>query len=475
MNLKFSFQKSHLVAMLLVLSIVSCKKDIDVQPVLTKQSLLLDLPLAANDPRQDPKVLLGSKIYKDLNLSVNEGPTQLMVQSCETCHSQGQGFAGFGNKSYVVNSATRRFIGGFAEGAFAGRFGGRTPPSAAYGSFSPKLYRPDMHDGLPNTENEFFGGLFWDGRATGHTLGSPAAEQAQGPFLSDMEQNHPSPLAVLKKIQQNMDRYYTFDRNNPLSTKSLWEEVFGEPLNVSQITDEKNSTVEKEYNRLGFAIAAFEASNLVNTFSSKYDTYLNNNRDSKLLTKDEKKGMEIYQKNCNSCHPSEKEKGGTNPLFTDYGYDNIGVPPTTAHPTWGTLPVDLGLGAFLANNNVPAMAQYAKYAEGAKGKFKTPTVRNVAKGELSSNGLPNRTYMHNGVFNSLEEVVHFYNTRTVKGEGWSKTAPKGADPRKKTTPGFRPWPAPEYPATFNGEIGNMGMKTEEELQVVAFLRTLTDN
>jgi cytochrome c peroxidase len=473
MNLKFSFQKSHFVAVALVFSIVSCKKDIDVQPVMNKQSLLLDLPLAANDARQDPKVLLGSKIYTDLNLSVSDGPTQLMVQSCESCHSGGQGFAGFGNKTATVNKNgnTRRFIGGFAEGAFAGRFGGRTPPSAAYATFSPKLYRPDMHDGLPNTEDEFFGGLFWDGRATGHTLGSPAAEQAQGPFLSDMEQNHPSPLAVLKKIEQNLDRYYTLDRNNPLSTKTLWEEVWGTPLMVSDLS-ENDPKVKEEYNRLGHSIAAFEASNLVNTFSSKYDTYLNNNKNNKLLTKDELKGMGIFQKNCSSCHTTEKKKGGTNPLFTDYGYDNIGVPPTTVHPTWGTLSVDLGLGAFLASSGNSA---WLPYAEGAKGKFKTPTVRNVAKGELMSNGSPNRTYMHNGSLTSLEEVVHFYNTRSVKGEGWSKTAPKGSDPRKKSTTGFKVWPAAEYAATFNGEVGKMGMKTEEELQVVAFLRTLTDN
>jgi len=474
MNLKFSFQKSHLVALAFVFTFISCKKDIDVQPVISKQSLLLDMPLAANDPRQDAKVLLGSKIYNDPNLSVNEGPVQLMVQSCASCHSESQGFVGFGNKVVTVNKNgnTRRFIGGFAEGAFAGRFGERTPQSAAYATFSPKLFRPDNVDGKPNEENVFFGGLFWDGRATGHVLGSPAAEQAQGPFLSAMEQNHPSPLSVLKKIEQNLDRYYTADRNNPLSTETLWERVWGSPLNVSELS-ENDPKVKLEYDRLGFAIEAFEASNLVNKFNSKYDTYFNSNEDKKLLTKTEINGMKYFQKYCSSCHTDEKGNGGSNPLFTDYGYYNIGVPATTAHPTepGGKPHVDLGLGAFLASSGNSA---WIPYANGAKGKFKTPTVRNVAKGELMPNGLPNRTYMHNGVFNSLEEVVHFYNTRAVKGEGWSKTAPKGMDPRKNTTPGFKVWPAAEYPATFNKEIGNMGFKTEQELEIVAFMKTLTD-
>jgi len=472
MYLRFSFQKSHLVAFALVLTIVSCRKEIDVQPVISKQSLLLDLPLAANDPRQDAKVLLGSKIYNDPNLSVNEGPVQLMVQSCASCHAESQGYAGFANKSISINGTTRRFIGGFGEGAFAGRFGERTPQTSAYATFSPKLNRPNSVDGNPNQENVFFGGLFWDGRATGHVLGSPAAEQAQGPFLSAMEQNHPSSLAVLKKIEQNLERYYTADRNNPLSTETLWERVWGSPLNVSDLS-ENDPKVKLEYDRLGYAIEAYEASNLVNKFSSKYDTYFNSNEDKKLLTKKEVDGMKYFQKYCNSCHTDQKGKDGSNPLFTDYGYYNIGVPATTHHPTepGGTPHVDLGLGAFLASSENSA---WLPYAEGAKGKFKTPTVRNVAKGELMPNGLPNRTYMHNGVFTSLEEVVHFYNTRAMKGEGWSKTAPKGMDPRKKTTPGFKVWPAPEYPATFNKKIGNMGFSTENELEIVAFMKTLTD-
>ena len=160
--------------------------------------------------------------------------------------------------------------------------------------------------------------------------------------------------------------------------------------------------------------------------------------------------------------------------MTDFGYDNIGIFPTKDHPTqpFGTPPVDLGLGGFLLNSGVPA---WEAVATTAYGKFKTPSVRNVAKGELLPNGTLNRRYMHNGVLTSLEEVVHYYNTRSVRRAGWSKSPLVGQDPRVSSTNGFATWPKPEFPATFIvGEIGNMGMTKTEELQIVAFLKTLSD-
>jgi cytochrome c peroxidase len=80
--------------------------------------------------------------------------------------------------------------------------------------------------------------------------------------------------------------------------------------------------------------------------------------------------------------------------------------------------------------------------------------------------------MHNGIFSSLEEVMHFYNTRDVKGAGWSPSA-KADD---KTRPDWRPWGAPEYAKTMEGsdELGNFGLSVKEEKAIVAFMRTLSD-
>jgi cytochrome c peroxidase len=60
--------------------------------------------------------------------------------------------------------------------------------------------------------------------------------------------------------------------------------------------------------------------------------------------------------------------------------------------------------------------------------------------------------MHNGVFKSLKEVVHFYNTRDVGN-----------------------WPPPEVPENVNtDELGDLGLTPEEEDAIVAFMETLSD-
>jgi cytochrome c peroxidase len=78
------------------------------------------------------------------------------------------------------------------------------------------------------------------------------------------------------------------------------------------------------------------------------------------------------------------------------------------------------------------------------GRFKVPTLRNVA---ITS------PYFHNGVTRTLKEAVHFYNARDVD-------------------PAIAP---PEFPANMNtAELGNLGLTSAEEDDIVAFLHTLTD-
>jgi cytochrome c peroxidase len=92
------------------------------------------------------------------------------------------------------------------------------------------------------------------------------------------------------------------------------------------------------------------------------------------------------------------------------------------------------------------------------GKFKTPTIRNVAVGA-------NRRYMHNGILNSLEAVVHFYNTRDVPGEGWIINGT------------FQTWQSLGKEVNQNLEIhgaGNLGLTAQEEADLVAFMKTLSD-
>ena len=113
-----------------------------------------------------PKEQLGQAIFFDQNLSTNDN------QSCATCHGPAAGWTG-------ADSAINAH-GAVYEGSIPGAFGDRKPPSSAYATFAPILH--------VDKKGRFVGGNFWDGRATGERLGSPAAEQALGPFLNPMEQ-----------------------------------------------------------------------------------------------------------------------------------------------------------------------------------------------------------------------------------------------------------------------------------------------
>ena len=117
-----------------------------------------------------PQQQLGKSLFFDTNLSTPTG------QSCAVCHAPNVGWTG---PDEDINEA-----GAVYEGAVPGRFGNRKPPASAYAGDSPILY----YDGT-----KWVGGMFWDGRATGWTLGDPLAEQALGPFLNPLEQNNASP------------------------------------------------------------------------------------------------------------------------------------------------------------------------------------------------------------------------------------------------------------------------------------------
>jgi cytochrome c peroxidase len=184
-------------------------------------------------------------------------------------------------------------------------------------------------------------------------------------------------------------------------------------------------------------VAAFEASPRVNQFSSKYDAYL---KQPAVFTAEEKRGLALYEgkAQCAACHPSN----GASALFTDYTYDNIGVPANPANPALQSSPsfADIGLGGFLIDPT----------RDGAQ---KVPTLRNLDK-----RGTPGgaKAFMHNGVFKSLEEVVHFYNTRDVLPSCAAVSTPVF---------GVNCWPAPEVPRNVNvDELGNLGLTPARSAQ-----------
>jgi cytochrome c peroxidase len=135
---------------------------------------------------------LGKEIFSDKKLSINKN------QACTACHAPQVGFTG---PDSIIN-----VMGSVYEGSMAGRFGNRKPPAAAYAGDSPNL---------SNSTGTWIGGMFWDGRATGWTMGDPLAEQAKGPFLNPMEQGLPDAACVVYRV-------VTSDYNN------LYKQVWGE-------------------------------------------------------------------------------------------------------------------------------------------------------------------------------------------------------------------------------------------------------
>jgi len=288
-------------------------------------------------------------------------------------------------------------------------------------------------------DGTWVGGMFWDGRATGWTLGDPLAEQAQGPFLNPLEQALPAAS-------------YVVDRVCTSKYSDLFRSFCG-----ADICDD----VPAAYECIARSIAAYERSSEVSQFSSKYDAYL---AAQATLTEQEAWGLELFEGEkamCAACHVP--------PLFTDFTYDNLGVPrnpqnPFYFEPEWnpdGLLWVDQGLGGFLKS-----AGYLPEIYEPEQGKQKVPTLRNVDK--RPGPGFV-KAYGHNGYFKSLESIVNFYNTRDVK--------PSCTDPftTEKDALAQDCWPVPEVSSNVNiDELGHLGLTPAEEAAIVAFMKTLSD-
>jgi len=396
----------------------------------TKSTTIADISYLLNN--KDLQAF-GERLFFDKNLSTPEG------QSCAACHGPEAGWTG---PDEQVNKT-----GGVYPGAMHERFGNRKPNSSAYASLSPTFHASVQENG----KLIFAGGNFWDGRATGYKLGNPAADQAQGPFLNPVEQNVADAKSLVEKVIRS-------------DYASLFRKVGTDIWKEKDIC--RSSDVNLQYGIIGIAIAAFENSEKVNEFSSRYDYYL---KGKVKLTAKEQKGLELFKGKalCSNCHLTESEIKGIPPLFTDFTFDNLGLPKNPQNPWYsmnnainkdGANWIDPGLADFLKE-----MPQYAMYTEENYGKHQVPTLRNVDK--RPSPGFV-KCYGHNGYFKSLNEIIHFYNTRDVL---------PSADAVKDPNPGINCWPVPEVKANMNREeLGNLGLTTEEEAAIVEFLKTLSD-
>lgn len=420
---------------------------------------------------------LGKLMFFDKELSVNRN------EACAFCHMPQTGYQG------AIESLNRSEVA--MPGSVRTRFSFRKPPSAAYAAFSPPLYYADK-PGEGKCSKCFIGGNFWDLRATGLRLQSPAAMQAHGSPLNPLEMANPDPACIVHRISQrpyrelfesvwgprafdvawpeNIDTVCSRPNSDPSST--IGSEVPGPntiPL-VVPLAPADRARVQSTFDQMGESIAAFEASPEVSPFSSKFDAFLVGNAE---LTAEERRGYDLYtgKAKCTNCHVID----GKRPLFTDNTTANLGVPRNPALAYYkesqpdqygyvanaaGDAAEDLGVGNFLrspenANESWKALAPLFD------GRFRVPTVRNVDKRPRPDFM---KAYGHNGYFKSLKEIVHFYNTRDV--------LPRCAagDPGEKVSC----WPAAETPRNLNDHCCNLGLTDRDEDDIVAFLRTLTD-
>ena len=195
----------------------------------------------------------------------------------------------------------------------------------------------------------------------------------------------------------------------------------------------------------------------MNAFSSKFDHTKNGKVK---LSKLEQQGFALFKGRgkCRLCHISTDRM----PLFTDFTFDNHGVPKNPENPVYNVNPgfIDSGLGGFLMEAGYPEEVYEAEW-----GKQKVPTLRNVY---LRPEETFVKAYAHNGYFKTLEGIVHFYNTRDIKpmcSDDFTEVEALAADC----------WPPPEVSENVNtDELGNLGLTPDEEAAIVAFLKTLSD-
>jgi cytochrome c peroxidase len=303
-------------------------------------------------------------------------------QSCASCHDMNTGFDD-------PNSANPSSIGADQQS-----FGTRNAPTTSYSAFIP----PPRLVLTQRGAQRLVGGLFIDGRS------ASLEEQAKEPFLNPAEMGNNTEQDVITKIA--------------ISTYATeFELLFGDDILLN---------AEQAYNYVADAIAAFERSAIFAPFSARFDQVQTG---SASFTDAENRGLNIFNTKgqCQVCHDGNRR------VFSNFTYINIGVPSNPQLPAFINDPnfIDFGLGAVDGNIQ-------------NEGKFRVPTLRNIAK---------TPPYMHNGVFATLREVIEFYNTRDT-------TFSKSPEVSRNMAQG--------------GRLGELNLSINEIDDLIVFLETLSD-
>jgi cytochrome c peroxidase len=453
-----------------------------------------------------PPTLQGSgyQLVKTLGKLMNydENMSTFKNRACAFCHMP---YAGFSGPIPSVNLTMVAY-----PGSYEFRAGKRTAQRYTYAPWYPVLQYND-------TQQLFFGGNFWDSRATGYLLQSPDAEQAQHPPVDPLEMGLSDTACIAYRLSQAEYRPLfeqvwgtaSFDIKFPHDTEAICATpggaaVFGTDTMPVRLTPEDRHLADTVFGHWGQSLDFFERSKEVSPFTSKFDAFLKGNY---TLTPDEMAGYTLFngKGNCNSCHvdgrgttlkPGQTDTSTTasvKPLFTCFGSANEGLPLNprdafyyeTKPDFFGFTPNpygfgyrDLGMGTFLRSGFGSAPnpnSEWTPLAPMTDGQFQVSTARNVAMTppQCPTTEAPGpyfqKAFFHNGYIKSLKQLVHFYNTRDV----YPFPVTSGHCPPGKTEK-VDCWPMPEVTNNLDMTTGQLGLTDQEENQVVVFLQTLTD-
>ncbi len=353
----------------------------------------------------DARVALGRSIFFDTNLSQPPGT------SCASCHDPSRGYAGDNG------SGT-----GVARGSAMGHFARRSTPSVLYLRFFRRFHFEWPEDA---EHPEAYAGFFWDGRS------SSIADLVRQPLLNPDEMDNKDVRQIAEKLANS---------DYAAGLRAEFDGAFDTPERALEV--------------LGTCVEAFLTSAPMAPFSSRFDSFV---RGRGSLSPLESRGLALFEEptkgNCAGCHTMDAKSGvPERSMFTDFGYEAVGV-PRNRHVAIPAGTFDLGLCERHDRSPYTDQPHFC-------GSFRTPSLRNVAL---------RPSFMHNGAFATLRDVVAFYATRGTDPTHWYQggvyddlPSPYAANVNVASPPyDRRPGDAP---ALDEGEID----------AVVAFLGTLTD-
>jgi cytochrome c peroxidase len=319
-------------------------------------------------------------VQKDVNGALGAAGVAGLV-SCRSCHDPATGGADTRSKP----SATSLGAG----------YTGRNAPTVINAAYSP-LWQ------------------FWDGRAD--SLWAQALSPPEG--LAECNSNR---LRVVHFLQET----HKEDFEGVFGVGALPDSIAALPPDGTPgdngafdnlVPDDAKEIVNRAFVNFGKAIAAYERRLVSRAFEpSPFDRFIAG--DSEAMSPAAIRGARLFigHAGCTECHRG--------PMFTDFSFHNVGVPQTGEHVTPDDAGRADGVAALTSTaylfrrdstvySDDTTQAAYLGDLKGAapddlRGLFKTPTLRNVAR---------TAPYMHDGVYQTLWDVVNHYNFGGTTGQ-----------------------------------------------------------